>query len=74
MWCSVGKFADAVTARIVELSAQQALIRSRADAEIDAVQEQIDTLIEIDAALTKEPALEPLYLKALSLKLGLPQE
>jgi hypothetical protein len=63
-----------VTKRIAEVSAQQGVVRARADAEIAALQVQVDTLLEIDAALKKEPDLEVLYLKAIGLKLGLPQE
>jgi hypothetical protein len=70
----VGRLSDAVTKRIAELIAQKSIVLARADVEIAAVQEQIDTLMEIDAALAKEPGLEDLYLKALPLRLGLPQE
>lgn len=70
----MGRLADAVTARIAELIAQKSIVRARADVELAAVQAQIDTLMEIDAALKKEPSLEGLYLKALPLRLGLPQE
>jgi hypothetical protein len=69
----VADFAEAVTKRIVELTALQGEIQARADREKAAVQTQIDTLIEIDAALKKDAGLEPLYLKALGLNLGLTQ-
>ena len=70
----MGRLADAVTKRIAEISAQQVTVQTRAATEIAALQVQADTLAEIDAALRRDPALEVLYLKAIGLKLGLPQE
>ncbi len=69
MWCAVARFHTAVQARIVELSAQQGRNSARAQQENAAIQAQIDALIQIDAALTANPALEQLYLTAQSLNL-----
>lgn len=68
------KFKDAVTTRIRELQDQQALIQARAATEIAAIQVHLDTLGEIQDAIVKDPSLEDLYIKASTLKLGLPRE
>ena len=65
----MGKVLTRVTQRIVELTAQQGVIQARADAAKAAVQVQINTLVEIEAAMTADPALEALYVKATALKL-----
>lgn len=69
MWCAVAKFHSAVQARIVELSAQQGRNTTRAQAENAAIQAQIDALMQIDAAITANPALEQLVLTAQQLNL-----
>jgi hypothetical protein len=67
----MGKFHDLVLKRIADLSTLQAEKRARADREQADIQQQVNTLAEIDVALTKEPELEVLYLKAISLDLKL---
>lgn len=61
-------------ARKQELQDQRAVIQRRADVEIAAIQDRIDTLVEIEDALNKDSSLETLYTKARSLDLGLSQE
>ncbi len=60
---------DRLQARIVELSAYQGEIQARADKEKADAQTQINALLAAKAALTKDPAVEAVYLTLAALKL-----
>lgn len=64
---------DQITRRIAELSAHQAEIQARADAEKTKVQGQINALISARDVLERTPEVEPVFLTLNALNL-LPKE